>query len=148
MSNNDTYAEPIEQESKSVFRAILISFLGLLTFYIVGAIVSALLVVIGYLLYQVPILNFFIKGWVGGLFSQDSLFAPICGYLVTLAILRKLSKGKTTADLACVLLGAYLLIISIICLIQNLIYGNSVWLNIVFGISGIVFIVRKSADMV
>ena len=148
MDNNEICVDPIEKESKSIFRAILISFLGLLIFYLVSGVVAALLAVIGYLLYQIPLLRFLFKSWIGGLFSQDSMFAPICGYLVTLAIFRKLSKGKGTADLACVLLGAYLLIISAICLILNLIYGNSVWINIACGISGIVFIVRKSADMV
>lgn len=136
------------QEHTSVGRAIWVSFLGLIVFYLVGGIVSALLAVIGYLLYQVQALRFLLNGfWLGGLFSQDSLFAPICGYFVALTVCNKLSKGKETADLACVLIGAYLLVISVICLILNLIYGNSVWLNIAFGVAGIVFIVRKSSAL-
>jgi hypothetical protein len=135
------------QEHTSVGRAIWVSFLGLIVFYLVGGIVSALLTVVGYLIYQVKALRFLLGDfWFGGFFSQDSLLAPLCGYFVTSMICRKLSKGKETADLACVLIGAYLLIISVICLILNLMYGNSVWINIAFGIAGVVFIVRKSAD--
>lgn len=135
------------QEHTSVGRATWVSFLGLIVFYLVGGIVSALLTVVGSLIYQVKALRFLLGDfWFGGLFSEDSLFAPLCGYFVTLMICQKLSKGKETADLACVLIGAYLLIVSVICLILNLIYGNSVWINIAFGIAGVVFIVRKSAD--
>ena len=148
MNNTEIQTEPIAQEKFSVLRAILISFLGLLVFYIVGAIAAAILTVIGYLIYQVKALRFLLDGfWLGGLFSEDSLFAPFCGYFVTLMICQKLSKGKETADLACVLIGAYLLIINVICLILNLIYGNTAWINIAFGIAGVAFIVRKSADL-
>ena len=134
-------------EQPSIARAIGLSFLGLIIFNLTNAILAGVFTAIVYLIAKVSFL-YIVANWLARFLRPDSFFIPIFGYSAALLALRKLSKQKETADLACVLLGAYLLIISMICLVINLLYENKIWLNIVYGIAGIVFIVRKSADMV
>lgn len=132
-------------DKPSIARAILLSFLGLVLFYLASFLAALILGIVVLLLYKVPGLSIVAK-WLARFLTEDSFLVPLCGYFSALTIINKLAKDKDTADLTCILLGAYLLIISVICLVLNLIYGNSIWINILYGIAGIVFIVRKSED--
>lgn len=129
----------------SFLRAILLSLLGLLLFCITNAIVAFALNLAVILLLKIPGLTIVAK-WLARFAGDDSTLAVICGYFTTLTIISKLSKEKATAELTCILLGAYLLIISIICLILNIIFGNPIWINILHGIAGIAFIIRRTTD--
>lgn len=132
-------------EQPSIIRAIFLSFFGLILFYFTNFIVALILGIIIYFLARIPIISIASK-WLSRFLSPDSYLIPICGYFATLFVIGKLSKEKATADLSCVLLGAYLLLISAVCVVLNLIYGNAIWINIIYGITGIVLIVRKSDD--
>lgn len=125
-------------------RAILVSFLGCILFYLVNAIIVLILSGIIYLLAQIPLIRI-LANWLARFIGADSFLVPLIGYFITLLTVCELSKDTATADLSCILLGSYLLVISVICLILNLLYGNPIWINILYGAAGVAFIVRKSA---
>lgn len=133
-------------EQPSIVRAILLSFLGLILFYLTNFAVASILGVAIYLLAQVPVLSMVAK-WASKFLAPDSFLIPICGYFTTIFAIGKLSQRKDTANLTCVLLGAYLLFTSVVCLVFNIKCGNAIWINIVYGIAGVIFIARKSKDV-
>lgn len=132
------------QTRPKIFKAILTSVLAFIIFFVVYFLVYIICGLAIDLLLGIPVI-----GWLIDLlffFRGDSpklvlsLLSPGVSYWVTIIIQEKISKDAPTMGLSCILLGVGVALLQVLSLVLNLIYGESIWTNIVLIITGCIFL--------
>ena len=123
-----------------VFKAILTSILAFIVFALVY--IAAYLIFGGLilLLSKIPLIGslvdliFYFRGDSPDLML--SLLCPGIAYIVTMATQAAVNKDAPTRGLCSILLGVGIVLLQAVSLVLNLIYGESIWTNIVLIITG------------
>ena len=125
-----------------VFKAILTSVLAFIIFSVVYFLVYFICGLVVNLLLEIPVIGrlidllFFFRGDTPDM--ALSILSPGIAFFVTMAAQEKLHKDAPTKGLSCVLLGIIIVLLHIVSLFVNLIYGNGIFKNIVQIIAGFI----------
>lgn len=123
-----------------VFKAIITSIVAFAVFSAVCFLVYFICGLAINLLLEIPVIGwliellFFFRGD-----SPDmvlSILSPGVAFFVTMTIQEKINKEAPTRGLSCVLLGIFIVLLHIVSLIINLIYGDGIFKNIIPIIAG------------
>ena len=123
-----------------VFKAIITSLLAYAIFSAVYFIVYLIFGLAIDFLLEIPVIGwlidllFFFRGDTPDMML--SLLSPGIAYLVTMAAQLKINKETPTRGLSCILLGIFIMLLHIVSLIINLIYGDGIFKNIIQAIAG------------
>ena len=128
-------------DNKSITKAILSSFLGLAAFLAIEAAASFILNLVSYVLAQTGAVN--IANWVSRFAAPDSFLIPIIGLFFVNWLVPAFCKQPEQSKFCKTLVGAYLLLIGIVCFVINLLNGNSIWINISTAASGLILLFDK-----
>jgi hypothetical protein len=128
-------------DNKSTVKAILCSFLSLIAFFVVEAVAAFVLTLITNILYQTGAEN--IANWFSRFAAQDSFLIPIVALFFVNWLVPAFCKQQDQSKFCKTLVGAYLLLIGIVCLVINLLNGNSIWINISTAASGLILLFDK-----
>ena len=128
-------------DNKTTTKAILCSFLGLISFIVMEALAAAILAGIVYIILELGFER--IGAWVARFAAPDSFLIPIFGLFFAYWIISLICKQPEQKKLCTTLLGAYLLLIAVVGLIVNLIFGGSIWINLTTGASGLLLLFNK-----
>jgi hypothetical protein len=125
-----------------IFKAFITALLAAIIF-IISYIVSYLVVGgIIYLLSKIPLIGklvnllFYFRGD-----TPDMLLAILCpgvAYYVTMAAQKAMNKESRTRGLSCVLHGVCIVLLQIVFIVINLIYGDGILKNVIQAIAGFV----------
>ena len=133
-----------------VFRSIWTAVLGLMAFSLSYFLVYLVIGGIIHLLSLIPLVGRLVD-WIFS-FRGDSpdlmlsMLCPIISYFISLCVLAHFNKETSTLSLSCRIMGIALIVIHIISLIINLIYGDGILKNIVQIIAG-VLIAKYGKDL-
>lgn len=133
------------REKGSIFSAILFSMLGTILFYIIYGLLFLLIGLLLLAISNLPIL----KDILGYVLSDSSadMFALgislVVSYIIIGALAEHFLKNENKVNLSLFLIGIYLLVLNIGFIILNLIFSNSILVNVAFIIAGIVMIVKS-----
>ena len=123
-----------------VFKAIITSLVAFTFFSVVYFLVYFLCGLLINLLLKIPLI-----GWLIDLlffFRGDSpdmvlsILSTGVAFFVTMTIQEKINKEAPTRGLSCVLLGIFIVLLHIVSLIINLIYGDGILKNVIQIIAG------------
>lgn len=132
-------------KEKNLFSSVIFSVLGLILFYIIYGLLFLLIGLLLLLINNLPIL----KDILGYVLSDSSgdIFALgislIVSYFVVGALAEHFLKNENKVNLSLFLIGIYLLVLNIGFIVLNLIFSNSILVNVAFIIAGIVMIVKN-----
>lgn len=133
----------MKAKAKSVAKAIPLSFLWLLAYYLIFAACGMLLFFLFTLLHSVPIVKtlvdllFYLRGDTP--YFVSLLYAAIITYTIINLIADKAVKTDTTRSLSLFCTGIYLTVFNVVFLVVNLIFKDSIIANVLIIISGLIF---------
>ena len=141
----------MKETKPRVFKAIMTALLGLtvfglvylLSYLIIGGIINLLL--------QIPVLDKLI-GWIFRLRGDTpdmmlSILSPILAYYCTIAAQASINKDKPTRGLSCVLIGIIIMVIQVLSVFINLIYGDGILKNVTQAIAGFIIFAYGKGDL-
>ena len=133
----------MSEKKPRVLRAIMTALLGLiifaavyfLSYLIIGGIINLLL--------KIPVIDKLL-GWMFHLRGDTpdmmlSVLAPTIAYFVTMGVQESINKASSTRGLSCMLIGIIIMVIHILSIVINLIYGDGILKNIIQSIAGFIF---------
>lgn len=144
LSLSSTATTNATTEKPHIVKAILSAILALIAF---GAVYFLAFLILGgiiYLLSQVPVVNllvdliFYLRG--DSPTMMLTILSTITAYIATKTFLAKFSRTRSTERLAGILSGSLIVIIHVISFLLNLVYGESVFPNIIQAIAGILMV--------
>ena len=128
-------------DNKSTTKAILLSLLSLVAFFVVEAVAAFVLTLITYILYKTGAEN--IANWFSRFVAPDSFLIPIIALFFVNWIVPAFCKQPEQSKFCKTLIGAYLLLIGIVCFVINLLNGNNIWINVSTAASGLILLFDK-----
>lgn len=131
------------KEKPKILRAIITS---LLTFFVFGAVYMLVYLIIGGILEILSMIPL-ISGLIDLLFyfrrdNPDmmlSILSPTISFFISMATQVALNKDNPTRGLSLILLGIYIMLLHIVSIPINIIYGEGILKNIVQVIVGFIF---------
>lgn len=128
-------------DGKAVAKAILCSLLGLVLFVLMETLFAIVIGLVAYILNYIGLAS--ISMWIARLITPDSFLIPIFSLFFVNWVISLFCKEAEQKKLCVTLLGAYLLALAIFGIINNLILGNSVWVNLTTGGCGLLLLFNK-----
>ena len=134
-----------------VFKAITTSLMAFAIFSVVYFLVYFLCGLAVNLLLEIPVIGklvsllFFFRGDTPDM--ALSLLSPGIAYFVIMAVQQKINKDSPTRGLSCILLGIFIVLLHIISLIINLIYGAGILKNVIQIVAGFVIFSNGMGDI-
>lgn len=128
-------------EKPNVLKAIGVSILSIICFYMIYAIVFLVVGLIFLILDKIPIISN-IADWM---FHDAFIELPslLVAYSITKFITCALNKHLKTRTLSFAIIGVYLIASNALWLILNIIYGGNFILNILMIISGFIYFSKR-----
>ena len=125
----------------NVLKAIGVSILSIICFYMIYAIVFLVVGLIFLILDKIPIISN-IANW---LFHDAFIELPsiLAAYHITKIIVCVLNKNAKTRVLSFAMIGVYLIAFNALCLILNIVCGGNFILNILMIISGFIYFSKR-----
>lgn len=131
----------------SILKAILISLLALVVFYLVSQVIGLILALFFAVLLMIPVIGNLIellfKARGDDPASAVLYFYLVAAYFITISMLERIVKSIPTRKLTTKLLGIYLIVLNGIFFILNLLGDGAAWVNVGFIIAGIAFIAKS-----
>lgn len=132
-------------DSKVITKAILCSILGLIVFVLMEALFAIVIGLIAYILNNIGLAS--ISMWLTRFITPDSFLIPIFSLFFVNWVISLFYKETEQKKFCMTLLGAYLLILAIVGIINNLILGNSIWVNLTTGGCGLFLLFNKLEEL-
>ena len=128
-------------DSKVITKAILCSILGLIIFVLMETLFAIVIGLVAYILDNIGLAG--ISIWLARFITPESFFIPFLSLFFVNWIISLMYKETEQKKFCTTLLGAYLLLLAIIGIINNLICGNSIWVNLSTGVCGLILLFNK-----
>ena len=135
-----------QKEKPQVGRAVLFGVIALFAFYICYLVLATAVSFVFVLLYKIPIINrilaaiFRLRGDTPNVLA--GFIAIVYSFSAVEWMLGRFCDIRATEKLSLIITGALLVLLNLLFLIVNVSSGDSIILNIVFCIAGIVMILR------